>query len=114
MELVAYANRLPVSRGRQGWRPSGGGLVAALRPALEREGGTWVGWDGGASDVPERVQDLELELRKLVPDTLAGDPRYAFIVPFTGRLPLDIGCFFADDGRIFVFGHVAGDDFEAA
>ena len=35
----------------------------ALRPALEREGGTWVGWDGGASDVPKRVQDLELELR---------------------------------------------------
>jgi trehalose 6-phosphate synthase len=63
VELVAYANRLPVSRGRQGWRPSGGGLVAALRPALEREGGTWVGWDGGASDVPKRVQDLELEFR---------------------------------------------------
>jgi len=46
----------------------------------------------------------ELELRKLVPDTLAGDPKYAFLVPFTGRLPLDIGCFFADDGRIFTLG----------
>jgi hypothetical protein len=46
----------------------------------------------------------ELELRKLVPDTLAGDPRCAFIVPFTGHLPLDIGCFFADDGRIFTLG----------
>ena len=46
----------------------------------------------------------ELELRKLVPDTLADDPRCAFIVPFTGHLPLDIGCFFADDGRIFTLG----------
>ena len=35
-ELVAYANRLPVSKTRQGWRPSSGGLVSALRPALER------------------------------------------------------------------------------
>ena len=46
----------------------------------------------------------ELELRKRVPDTLAGDPHCAFLVPFTGHLPLDIGCFFADDGRIFTLG----------
>ena len=62
MRLIAYANRLPVARARQGWRPSAGGLVAALRPALEQEGGAWVGWNGGADDVPHRVGDLALEL----------------------------------------------------
>jgi trehalose 6-phosphate synthase len=62
VRLVAYANRLPVSKGRQGWRPSAGGLVAALRPALEAAGGAWVGWDGGAADLPRRVDGLELDL----------------------------------------------------
>jgi trehalose 6-phosphate synthase len=62
VRLVAYANRLPVSKGRQGWRPSAGGLVAALRPALEAERGAWVGWDGGAADLPRRIGGLELDL----------------------------------------------------
>jgi len=60
--LVAYANRLPVLRGRQGWRLSAGGLVSALRPALESRGGAWVGWDGGADDIPRRVEGLDVEL----------------------------------------------------
>jgi trehalose 6-phosphate synthase len=60
--LIAYANRLPVSRGRQGWRPSAGGLVSALRPALESRESAWVGWDGGAGDLPGRVEGLEVEL----------------------------------------------------
>jgi trehalose 6-phosphate synthase len=62
VRLVAYANRLPVSKGRQGWRPSAGGLVAALRPALEQEHGAWVGWDGGAGDLPPRVEGLDIDL----------------------------------------------------
>jgi len=62
VRLVAYANRLPVSRGRQGWRPSAGGLVSALRPALESRHGAWVGWDGGAGDLPRRVEGLDIEL----------------------------------------------------
>jgi trehalose 6-phosphate synthase len=62
VRLVAYANRLPVSRARQGWRPSAGGLVAALRPALEQEAGAWVGWNGGVDDVPERVDGLDIDL----------------------------------------------------
>jgi trehalose 6-phosphate synthase len=60
--LVAYANRLPVSRGREGWRPAAGGLVSALRPALESRHGAWVGWDGGAGDVPHRIEGLDIEL----------------------------------------------------
>nr|MBA2626765.1 trehalose-6-phosphate synthase [Gemmatimonadales bacterium] len=62
VSLVAYANRLPVSRGRHGWRASAGGLVSALRPALESRGGAWVGWDGGAGDVPRRVEGFDVEL----------------------------------------------------
>ena len=62
MRLVAYANRLPLSRGRQGWMPSAGGLVSALRPALEPRHGAWVGWDGGSGNLPRRVEGLDIEL----------------------------------------------------
>ncbi len=72
--LVAVSNRLPVERGRVGWRPAAGGLVSALRPALEARGGAWVGWDGGASGLPRRVEGLEVELCPLELDrpTLGG------------------------------------------
>ena len=62
LPLVAYANRLPVQRIRGGWQASAGGLVAALRPALETRGSAWVGWDGGAEDLPRRVDGLDIEL----------------------------------------------------
>jgi trehalose 6-phosphate synthase len=62
VHVVAYANRLPVARGRLGWRPSAGGLVGALRPALESRGGAWVGWEGGAGEVPRRVEGLDVDL----------------------------------------------------
>ena len=61
-QVIAYANRLPVSGGRGGLKPSSGGLVAALRPALEQHHGSWVGWDGGASDIPRRVEGLDIDL----------------------------------------------------
>ena len=61
VDLIAYANRLPVTKGRHGWHPSTGGLVSALRPALQ-EGGLWVGWDGGAADLPTRVDGLDITL----------------------------------------------------
>jgi trehalose-6-phosphate synthase len=60
--LVAYANRLPVTRSQRGWALSSGGLASALRPALESRGGVWVGWDGGAHDMPRRVAGLDVEL----------------------------------------------------
>ncbi len=50
--LIVVSNRLPVSidRGADGAiraRPSDGGLVSALAPALRDRGGIWVGWTGG-------------------------------------------------------------------
>ncbi|MCT9820382.1 trehalose-6-phosphate synthase [Microbacterium sp. W1N] len=53
-DFVVVANRLPVDRvGENEWRPSPGGLVAALEPVMQRADGAWVGWPGQA--------DLELE-----------------------------------------------------
>jgi trehalose 6-phosphate synthase len=60
--LVAFANRLPVARVRGEWRAAAGGLVTALRPALQSRGGSWVGWDGGAADLPRSLPGLEVEL----------------------------------------------------
>ncbi|HET9692179.1 MAG TPA: trehalose-6-phosphate synthase [Acidimicrobiales bacterium] len=54
-DFVVVANRLPVDRttaadGSDDWRPSPGGLVAALEPVMVRNEGTWVGWTGAADD----------------------------------------------------------------
>lgn len=51
--LVVVANRLPVERDpeRAGeWRTSPGGLVSALTPVLQRNGGTWIGWSGAPGE----------------------------------------------------------------
>lgn len=58
--LVVVSNRLPVSvtrdaAGRLLARPSDGGLVSALAPALRERGGTWVGWSGGPADAEART-----------------------------------------------------------
>ncbi len=55
-DLVVVANRLPVDRdddSESGWRPSPGGLVAALEPVMRKADGAWVGWAG--------KPDLDLE-----------------------------------------------------
>jgi trehalose 6-phosphate synthase/phosphatase len=48
--LVVLSNRLPITlrreRGSLRADASSGGLVSALRPALHRQGGTWIGWPG--------------------------------------------------------------------
>ena len=74
--MLAVSNRLPVERGREGWRPSAGGLVTALRPALEANGGAWIGWDGGAKGLPERVDGLDVELRPVHLDRATVDAYY--------------------------------------
>jgi trehalose 6-phosphate synthase len=60
--LVVVANRLPVSRDGDTWRPSAGGLVTALGPVVEEVDGHWVGWDGGEPDVPDQVDGFDARL----------------------------------------------------
>ncbi len=66
-DLVVVANRLPVDQrvepdGSTSWHTSPGGLVAALEPVLRRHHGAWVGWAGGAGDLPEQVEADGLHL----------------------------------------------------
>jgi alpha,alpha-trehalose-phosphate synthase [UDP-forming] len=58
--LLVVSNRLPVTidMAQNGLRlkPSGGGLVSALLPVLQENGGCWVGWTG--SSTQSGVTDL--------------------------------------------------------
>jgi alpha,alpha-trehalose-phosphate synthase [UDP-forming] len=71
--VVVVANRLPVDQvdladGGTDWRPSPGGLVAALEPVVRASGGTWVGWPG-AVDV--ELQAFETDGMHIVPVSLS-------------------------------------------
>ncbi|MFC9983597.1 trehalose-6-phosphate synthase [Microbacterium keratanolyticum] len=72
-EFVVVANRLPVDRvqgpdGEDIWRPSPGGLVAALEPVMHGVDGAWVGWAGQADLelAPFTANDI-----RLIPVTLS-------------------------------------------
>ncbi len=60
--LAVLANRLPVTQKRGSWKPSSGGLVTAMQPVVEKVDGAWIGWDGGAEDVPKRVEGIDTDL----------------------------------------------------
>jgi trehalose 6-phosphate synthase len=72
--LVVLANRLPVTKGPDGWQPSAGGLVTALRPVMDETGGAWIGWDDDADAVPPRVDGLGCDLHAvaLTPSEVQG------------------------------------------
>ncbi len=81
--LVVVANRLPVSRDDDGeWRASAGGLVTAMRPVMDEVGGAWIGWDGGAGDVPDRVEGLNVDLH---PVPLSNAQVQGFYYGFSNR-----------------------------
>lgn len=70
-EFVVVANRLPVDGdGEGGWRPSPGGLVAALEPVMRKSSGAWVGWPGQA-DLD--LEPFEVNGVHLVPVTLSAE-----------------------------------------
>jgi trehalose 6-phosphate synthase len=80
--LVTVANRLPVVKTRNGWRTADGALVTALRPAFEARSGCWVGWDGGAPDVPHTLPDLPA---RLVPVSLRKSEVEGYYHGFSNR-----------------------------
>jgi trehalose 6-phosphate synthase len=52
--LLVVSNRLPTLRNSEDGRPANvGGLVSALRPALESRDGLWLGWSGRTVDDAE-------------------------------------------------------------
>ena len=70
--LVVLSNRLPVtikrSHGSATAERSSGGLVAAMDPAMRRNGGTWAGWAGSLQPGDEsalRVEDDAYRLRPI-------------------------------------------------
>jgi trehalose 6-phosphate synthase len=70
---VIVANRLPVDRvpaedGSTTWRRSPGGLVSALSPVMNAQGGAWIGWPG---DVAEEMEPFEHEGMTLVPVSMS-------------------------------------------
>ncbi len=80
--IVTVANRLPVMKTRAGWRTSAGGLVTALRPTFDNRPGYWVGWDGGAPDVPHTLPDLPAQL---VPVSLRKSQAEGYYHGFSNR-----------------------------
>jgi trehalose 6-phosphate synthase len=81
--LVVVANRLPVRRNEDGtYRIAAGGLVTAMRPIMQRSGGTWVGWDGGDGDVPDHVEELGIDIAAL---QLSEDDVEAYYHGFSNR-----------------------------
>jgi trehalose 6-phosphate synthase len=74
-ELVIVANRLPVDRligadGTVSWGRSPGGLVSALGPVMNAQGGAWIGWPG---DVGEHLEPFEHEGIALVPVSMSAE-----------------------------------------
>jgi len=80
--LLIVANRLPVSRGEDGWHPSSGGLVTALKPVIDQVGGAWVGWNDDPDGVPRRVEELNCDLH---PVTLTEEQEAGYYHGFSNR-----------------------------
>lgn len=71
--FVVVSNRLPVDRsfddqGNAQWSMSPGGLVTALGPVMNAQGGAWVGWPGKPD---EQVDPFEWQNYSVVPVELS-------------------------------------------
>jgi trehalose 6-phosphate synthase len=59
---------VPGNEGEPGWKPSPGGLVAALEPLMRRTGGAWIGWTGVADEEIAAFQADGIELEPVTLD----------------------------------------------
>ncbi|GIH13394.1 alpha,alpha-trehalose-phosphate synthase (UDP-forming) [Rugosimonospora africana] len=71
--LVVVANRLPIDEavlesGAREWRRSPGGLVSALRPILQGDGTSWIGWAGSTGPAPD-LPDIDGVALRAVPQS---------------------------------------------
>ncbi|MDP9022281.1 MAG: trehalose-6-phosphate synthase [Actinomycetota bacterium] len=80
--LVAIANRLPVKKQQGSWKPSTGGLVTALLPIMENQDGAWMGWNGGADDVPRHLDGVDIDL---IPISLSHAQLQGYYYGFANR-----------------------------
>jgi trehalose 6-phosphate synthase len=64
--ILIMANRLPVTRWRQGrctrWSTSPGGLVGAMAPVLRQRKGRWIGWTGAAGPAPRPFEHEDVKV----------------------------------------------------
>nr|WP_051336934.1 alpha,alpha-trehalose-phosphate synthase (UDP-forming) [Leifsonia aquatica] len=72
-DVVIVSNRLPVDRvvddaGEADWRPSPGGLVAALEPVMRSQDGVWIGWAGVSG---EEIEPFEADGISIIPVPLS-------------------------------------------
>lgn len=93
--LIAVSNRLPIAlaRGEDGaWRVGrgSGGLVTALTPVLQQNGGAWIGWSGEIEASGEVKRALARARRKfrylLHPLTLTRKERDQFYYGFCNEV----------------------------
>ncbi len=86
--LVVLSNRLPITlrreRGTLRAEASSGGLVSALRPALHRQGGTWIGWPGTQLKGGERLPQVDPSV-ELVPVPLSATEVKRYYHGFSNR-----------------------------
>jgi trehalose 6-phosphate synthase len=80
--LIIASNRLPIRRVGDRWEASAGGLVTALRPVVQQRAATWIGWDGGAEDIPPRLPGTSAEL---APITLTAEDARSYYDGFANR-----------------------------
>lgn len=80
-QIAIVSNRIPSFD-----RTSAGGLAVGLNAALERSGGTWIGWDGAITSEP--TEDLRIEQRKaymLASFSLSERERAGYYLGFANR-----------------------------
>src|SRR5512146_2220309 len=90
--LIVVSNRLPFSivESEDGLRVerSSGGLVSALRPLFQRNGGCWIGWPGTdySPDIDHLVNTQRTSHYSLRPVFLTADEKKCFYQGFSNEI----------------------------
>jgi len=92
-KIIIVSNRLPIVLQRQGkqWSatPASGGLVTAMSPVMDKQGGKWIGWPGVAQSkgVMQAIQAASQDLGyQLVPTELSQSEVDGFYYGFANEI----------------------------